>query len=123
MLLLSPIFCHRLLVSVVIVIRQLEEGRAVFFEEALCDKVDLLVVGQKALLQKLIALALFLLRKVRFAELFGAVGIVQSDSLKLLAREIEHAVVDRVEAMEIAVTERHAEHLPVVNILHQKCRD
>ena len=27
-------------------IRHFEEGRAVFFEETLCDEVDLLVVGQ-----------------------------------------------------------------------------
>ena len=72
-----------------IVICQFEEGRAVFFEEALCDEVDLLVVGQKALLQKLVAQELFFLRKVGFATLLGAVGVVQSDALKLLAREIE----------------------------------
>ena len=79
--------------------------------------------GKKPGFQIFISAALFLFVEMDLAELLGTVVIVQCHVAELLARQIERAIADDIEAMEVPVSERYAVNLSAVQILHQERRD
>ena len=79
--------------------------------------------GQQPFPQQLVPRLLFRLGEMHGPVLLGAVGIVQPSIPELLAGQVEDAALHLVEAVEAAVPQGHAVHLPAVDVLHQKSRD